>query len=103
MKITINENYFVNTFKNENSDYKNNFSYSGLKALFNYLEDLEEELNEEFTFDYIAIACDYTEWKNFAEFQEQYPDIESENDISEHTTYIPFKVFGVTKFITQNF
>ena len=69
MKITINENYFINTFKNENSDYENNFSYEGLKVLFNYLENLEEELNEEFTFDYIAIACDYTEWKTLRSFK----------------------------------
>ena len=43
MKDTINKNQFINWFRS-NEQYKNNFSYEGLSALFDYLEEIEEAL-----------------------------------------------------------
>jgi hypothetical protein len=59
MYTRVTEDSFRNTFLT--SDYKNNFSYGGLTALYNYFEELEDELNESIEFDLIAIACEYSE------------------------------------------
>jgi hypothetical protein len=52
--------------------YKNNFSYEGLNALFEYLEECEESTGETIEFDPIAIACHYSEYKNSIEASDQY-------------------------------
>ena len=59
---TINKYEFGDAFKA--GQYKDNFSYEGLDALFEYLEELEDALDEEISFDVVAIACDYSEYKN---------------------------------------
>jgi len=43
------------------SDYKNNFSYNGLTALYDYFSELEDELCESIEFDLVGIACEYSE------------------------------------------
>jgi cobyrinic acid a,c-diamide synthase len=43
------------------SAYSENFSYSGLTALYDYFSELEDELNESIEFDYISIAGEYSE------------------------------------------
>lgn len=37
------------------------FSYEGAKALFEYLEQYEEDTGEELELDVIALCCEYTE------------------------------------------
>jgi hypothetical protein len=37
------------------------FSYEAQKALFDYLEDLEESMEEKFELDVIALCCEYAE------------------------------------------
>ena len=59
MYIRVTEYSFRDTFLT--SDYKNNFSYDGLTALYNYFEELEADLNESIEFDYISIAGEYSE------------------------------------------
>lgn len=39
----------------------NNFSYSGLRALFDYLEELSEQCEKDFELDVVALCCDYCE------------------------------------------
>lgn len=41
--------------------YTTKFSYEGAKAMFDYLENLEEETGQEIEFDPVAIGCDFTE------------------------------------------
>ena len=43
MYDTVNFNQFNDWFIKDNSNYKNNFSYEGRKALFDYLEELEAD------------------------------------------------------------
>ena len=59
MYTRVTEDNFRNTFLT--SDYKNNFSYNGLTALYDYFEELEADLGESIEFDLIAIACEYSE------------------------------------------
>ena len=66
------------------------FSYAGLKALFEYFEQLEEDMGRQIEFDPVAISCNYVEYDNIAEFHleydhEDYPDVES---LYDHTQVI---------------
>ncbi len=58
------------------------FSHYGLKALFDYFKQLEDDCDTPIEFDPIAICCEYAEYDNIAEFwldydQEDYPDMEA--------------------------
>jgi hypothetical protein len=56
MKQTVNFQIFCDAFSNR----RDNFSYDGLRLLFNYLEETEDERNE-MELDAVAICCDYSE------------------------------------------
>ena len=70
MKITINEIEFTNEFEKMNRG--NNFSMEGKKALFEYIEQYEEETGEEIELDIIALCCEYTEYKTAIECAKNY-------------------------------
>ncbi len=69
----VTQSEFIDTFRNSHG-YKNNFSYDGLIALFEYLEDLEDSTGEQINFEMIGLCCDYTEYKNTEEFINDYQD-----------------------------
>ena len=58
MKNTMNEYGFTAAMMDIRPD---NFSYSGLKKLYDHLTELEESCGFEIEFDAIAICCDYSE------------------------------------------
>ena len=99
MKKTVNFYEFRNWFEQHRPD---NFSRAGLRALFDYLEEYEEDTGESIEFDPIALCVEYTEYDNIAEFQldydkEEYPD---EQSIMDNTFYW---AFGDESFIIQQF
>ena len=57
----------VETLENPNG----NFSYKGLRALFEYLEETTDEENP-LKLDVIALCCDFAEYKNLAEYLKDY-------------------------------
>lgn len=59
MKTTVSRYDFERAFAD--AGRKDQFSYEGLKALFEYLEQYEEDTGEEIELDVIAICCDYSE------------------------------------------
>ena len=69
MKQTINFSQFCDAFSEERKDQ---FTYNGKKALFEYLELLEEETGEEIELDIIALCCDYSEYKTALECAKDY-------------------------------
>lgn len=83
----------------------NNFSYEGKKALFEYLEGLEDEMGKPVELDVIALCCEYTEYESLAEFQKDYSkDYESIEDIEDETTVIRLgEIDGKEAFIIQQF
>lgn len=100
MKQTINEYQFADAFKKSDT-YKNNFSYAGLRALFNYFEEYEEGTGEEIDFDMVAICCEYAEYASALECAVSYGyamDGLSEEDeeaqalswLEDHTQVITF-------------
>lgn len=59
MKTTVSRYDFERTFAD--AGRKDQFSYEGLKALFEYLEQYEEDTGQEIELDVIALCCDYSE------------------------------------------
>lgn len=99
MKRTVNVYDFRQAFKD--SGRNDNFTYEGLGALFEYFEGLEEDTGEEMELDVIGICCDFSEYENIKEFQENYGDeYQTIEDIEDQTTVIP--VDG-DRFIIQQF
>ena len=84
---TLTRNQFIDAFKQ--SDRKNQFSYEGLVSLFEYLEEYEDSTGETIEFDMIALCCEYAEYDNLEEFQNDYgKEYQSFDDIEEETTVI---------------
>ena len=99
MKNTIDFYYFRNWFLN--SQYKNNFSVDGLSSLYDYLVNLEEEMETEFNFDPIAFACEYSEYENLEEIKNNYDCIENYEDLENNTSII--KIENTDRLIIQDF
>ena len=78
------------------------FSYDGKKALFEYLEALEEDLDEEIDLDVIALCCEYTEYESIKEYQEDYGDDYKNLDSIEQVTTV-IRIEGKDSFIIQQF
>ena len=98
MKVTINETQFIDKFMQLRP---NNFSYDGLIALFEWLEQYEEDTETEMELDVIGICCDFSEYDNLKDFQQDYSkDYESIEEIENETLVIPI---DDESFIIQQF
>ena len=84
MKDTINESQFVD----EMSKKDHGFSREGAKALFEHLTQFEEDCDQEIEFDPIAFRCEFDEYENLKEVQDNYNDIETLEDLRNRTTVI---------------
>ena len=98
MKTTVNEWDFIESFKQ--SGRQDNFSYEGLKALYNYFVEYEDSCGCEIELDVVAICCEFTEYENLEELQGNYSDIESIQDLENHTSVI---MIDNDNFIIQDF
>lgn len=68
---------------------ENHFSYEGKKALYDYLNELSEDLGEPIELDVIGLCCDFTEYQDLKEFNYNYGyDIESLEELEYYTTVI---------------
>ena len=99
MKTTVNFYEFRNWFE---KNRPNNFSYDGLIALWEMLEEYEEGTGEEIEFDPIALCCEYSEYEDMQEFWNDYnkEDYPNEQSIMDATMYW---AFGDGSFIIQQF
>ena len=100
MKTTLNFYEFGLWFERHRP---NNFSRAGLRALFDYLEQYEEDCDTEIEFDGIALCCEYTEYDNIAEFWLDYPDMDLYPDKDAIMDYTQVIEFGIESFIIQVF
>lgn len=80
MKITINSSEFVDAFRKAGRGEQ--FSYNGLQALFDHLEEMEAGSGEEMELDVIAICCDYSEHATALEAATEY-GFEADSDEDE--------------------
>jgi len=83
----INFSQFCDSFSDS---YKNNFTYKGKRALFDYLENLSEELGGIIELDTVALCCEYSEYADLAEIQTQYNNIETLEDLKDKTQVVEF-------------
>ena len=100
MKTQVTMHDFIDTFNHMGRS--ESFSYDGFRALYDWIEEDDENSGVESEFDVIALDGNFTEYAGLEEFQknynkEDYPDIESINDA---TIVIPV---GDDGFIIQNF
>jgi hypothetical protein len=100
MKITLSLGEFRDeVYKFE--DRREQFSYEGLEALYNYITELEDETGEEIEFDFVALCCDFTEYENLEELQKNYNDIKTMEDLENNTIVI--RIEDSERFIIQDF
>jgi hypothetical protein len=71
MKQTLTKDTFRFLF---NQIRPENFSYEGQGVLFDYFEQLEDDLGEQIEFDPIAICCEYAEM-TMSEIFDAYPKV----------------------------
>ena len=102
---TINEYDFIDAFKKMGRT--DNFSNSGLIALYEYLTMLGDDLGQPIELDVIALCCEFTEYDNLEEFEADYGrefsniDKRFKYSIEDTTTMIPIE--GTDGFIIQQF
>lgn len=93
LKTNVYENEFRDMF---NAIRPDNFSYKGLGALFEYLEELSEDIGEDIEVDVIAICCDFTEYESLLDFNQEYYGYDSDrymadtDELRDHTSVIEF-------------
>ena len=98
----VNEYSFRKAFEQLRPD---NFSYDGLTALYDHLEELSEDIGD-IVLDVIAICCDFSEYENLKDFQNQHSDeYQTIEQIAEQTTVILVgRVYSSDdRFIIANF
>lgn len=87
MKETVTQYRFLDVFRQVRP---NQFSRPALVALFDYLDQLEQDLGEETEFDPIGLCCEWTEYKDAFEAAEAYgweaPEI-PEGEERDDTSY----------------
>ena len=96
MITKISKSDFRDAFHKMNRDA--NFSYDGLGALYDYLEEIDENME----LDVIGLCCDFAEYENLAAFQDDYDaeDYETIEDIEKATQVIKI---DDESFIIQQF
>lgn len=97
MIITLTETEFINRFLEIRP---NNFSVGGLRALYEYFEEVDEGME----FDPIAICTEYTEYSTLRELLDEYGGdfsyIKDIHDLSDYTSVVPVDDFS---FIIADF
>lgn len=81
MYIEVTESIFINSFL---AIRPNQFSYAGLKALYEYFIEMG---SEEMELDVIGICCDFCQYDTEQEALEAY-DVESMYELLQETTVI---------------
>jgi class 3 adenylate cyclase len=93
MKATVTYNTFADAFKNKGCADK--FTSDGLMALFDHLEEREQDIGEEMVLDVVALCCEYNEFPHVAAVRDDYSDV-PEDDVlavewlNDRTTCIVF-------------
>lgn len=85
---TVNEWGFIDAFMKIRPD---NFTRSGLQALYDHFIGLEAEIGEQIELDVIAICCDFSQYKDFNELNEEYDNVYNDlEDLRGFTQVIEF-------------
>lgn len=96
-------NDFLQEF--EKHGRKDQFSYEAKKALYEYLNQISDDLGKPLKLDVIALCCEFTEYESLQEFNNDYSyslghDVDCIDDIYNYTTVIQI---DKNSFIIQDF
>tara|TARA_R110000772_G_scaffold16824_2_gene47478 strand:+ start:1131 stop:1433 length:303 start_codon:yes stop_codon:yes gene_type:complete len=88
MKKTINYYDFRTEFRAFGREEQ--FTRQGLKALFDYLEELGDDCGEEIELDVIALCCEFVEYDSLEDFHSEYDkdDYPTLEVLRDHTQVI---------------
>ena len=88
MKKTINYYDFRTEFRAFGREEQ--FTRQGLKALFDYLEELGDDCGEEIELDVIALCCEFVEYDSLEDFHNEYDknDYPTLEVLRDHTQII---------------
>ena len=67
----VTQDDFIRAF--DDMDRSDNFTIEGRKALFDWIEQMDEDCDHETTLDVISLCCEFTEYKDLTEFRSDYP------------------------------
>jgi hypothetical protein len=103
MYQSINFSAFCDAFRS--MDRQDQFTYDAKRALFDYLEDMEDQTGTRIELDVIALCCDYIE-STFDEVRQSYSlDDMSDEDVAEYicenTAYVG--LIGADSILYANF
>jgi predicted ArsR family transcriptional regulator len=89
MKTTVNFSHFRDSFTKANRT--DQFSYDGLKIIFDYIEQYEQDSGDEVELDVIGICCDFAEqhWKDIAS-DYSIPFDENENEEEQEAEILDY-------------
>ena len=78
------------------------FSYEAKKALYEYLNQISEDLGEQIELDVISLCCEFTEYDSIEKFIKDYSidEVKSIDDIEYYTVVIRI---DKKSFIIKNF
>ena len=83
----VTESQFIDRFRKIRPT---NFTYEGLQALFEDLEQYEDDTGEEIELDVIGLCCEFYQYDNLKEFQDDYgKDYECIEDVENETMVVP--------------
>jgi len=72
---TLTDEYTFWEWQQQSDSYKDQFSLEGAKALFNYFDELSDDMDKPIEFDPIAWLCDFTEYDSVKQaYKEHYGD-----------------------------
>ena len=71
------------------ADRLHGWTEDGLRALFQYIEEMESDLGEEMELDVIAFDCEFTEFDNIEAYNHCYDkDYDEAWEVSQDCTFI---------------
>jgi hypothetical protein len=91
---TVSESDFIREF---NALRPDDFSNDALSGIYNYINDVSEGTGEPTELDVLLDMCmhGFTEYESLEEVQGNYWDIESLEDLRDHTTVIELPCDGL--------
>ena len=79
---TVNKNQFIDNLL---ADDFASWTYEDAEALFDYYEELSEDLGEDVELDRVALRCEWTKADSIDEVMEEYDYINSMEDLVDNS------------------
>lgn len=81
----------INIFEAVDLLQNNGFSYDGAVALYEYLEELEYQDDQDYVLDPVGLRCEFSEYKNIIEVMDDYDHLDNYQQVLENTVVIEYE------------